>query len=68
MHCGVRDLLSLAQTCKHAADLLARSERAWASKLRENFGLSLRVRGWTAQQGSGAKDSSAAAAAAGGVR
>ena len=43
MHCRPQDLLSLRATCRAAADILERSERVWAAKMRESFGLSLKV-------------------------
>lgn len=45
LHCAPPDLLAMRQTCGAAADLLGRSEKVWLAKLRESFGLSLKVRG-----------------------
>lgn len=45
LHCGPADLLAVRQTCASAADLLGRSEKVWLAKLRESFGLCLKVRG-----------------------
>jgi hypothetical protein len=42
-HCSPADLLAAAQTCRTAADLLHRSERVWTAKLRESYGLGLKV-------------------------
>lgn len=45
VHCSPADLLAVRQTCRQAADLLTRSEKVWVAKLRESFGLGLKVGG-----------------------
>jgi hypothetical protein len=44
VHCSPRDLLALRSTCGSTASLLDSSEKVWLAKLRECFGLNLRVR------------------------
>ena len=47
VHCSPADLLAAAQSCRTAADLLHRSERVWTAKLRESYGMGLKVGvGW----------------------
>ena len=43
LHCSPEDLLALRATCSAAADLLDSNEKVWLSKLRESFGLNLKV-------------------------
>lgn len=45
VHCAPADLLALRQTCAAAAHLLTHSEKVWLAKLRESFGLGLKVGG-----------------------
>lgn len=42
--CSVKDLLSLGQTCKLFAELQAKSEKPWLSRLAADFGLHLTVK------------------------
>jgi hypothetical protein len=44
LHCDPTDLLALRATCQSAVRLLDSSEKVWLAKLREKFGLHLKVR------------------------
>ena len=66
VHCAPADLLAAAQTCQTAADLLHRSERVWTAKLRESYGLGVKVGGLRRQWVGGAGCHCKACAAGGG--